>query len=81
MQYLSEKTSHEDEYKASGIGELFAAAPDMLAALESAQSKNWVHNAAITNDTEALRAIVLEFGKWWNYVALPTIERAKGGES
>ena len=51
---------------------------DLIAALEAGKSKSWVHNAALTQDIEELRAIALEHCRWWNTVALPIIQRAKG---
>lgn len=57
---------------------LIAAAPKLLEALESAQCPCWVHNAALTNDIEKLRAIALWFGKWNNDVRVPAIAKAKG---
>jgi hypothetical protein len=55
-----------------------AAAPELLEALELAGGFPWVHNAAITNDIEALRAICLSYGAWWNHKAMPAIAKAKG---
>lgn len=59
--------------EAEANARLIAAAPTMLNALKEAQSVAWVHNAAITDDIEALRAIALDFSKWWNDTALPAI--------
>lgn len=53
---------------------LLAAAPAMRAALESARNVPWVHNAAITSDIEALRAICLGYADWWNNQALPLLQ-------
>lgn len=53
-------------------------ANDMLAALEAGQSIHWVANAAITDDTEALRRICLEHAHWWNTIAAPLIDKARG---
>lgn len=39
----------------------------------------WVHNAAITNDIEALRAIAIAFCNVWNNAMVPAIARAEGG--
>jgi hypothetical protein len=52
-------------------------AKDLLKILEQGQIKSWVHNAAITNDIEALRRIALEQCDWWNNLAWPAIEQAK----
>jgi hypothetical protein len=54
-------------------------AEDMLKALEASHSSDWVHNAGITNDIEALRKICLAHVGWWNNIAWPLIERVKGG--
>jgi hypothetical protein len=51
------------------------AAQDMLEALRATQSFPWVHNAAITNDIEALRRICLAYAWWNNSVLLPLLER------
>jgi hypothetical protein len=53
------------------------AAPKLLAALEAGHNKSWVHNAAITQDIEALRRIALEQADWWNNIAWPLIEALK----
>lgn len=58
---------------------LIASAPELLEALELAGGFPWVHNAAITNDIEALRAICLSYSTWWNNKAMPAIAKAKGG--
>jgi hypothetical protein len=54
-------------------------AEDMLKALEAAYSKDWVHNAAVTADIEALRKICLAHADWWNNAASPLIRKVKGG--
>ncbi|MCB9957155.1 MAG: hypothetical protein H6843_00925 [Rhodospirillaceae bacterium] len=54
------------------------AAPELLAVLKEARTVPWVHNAAITDDIEALRAICLAYSDWWNRKALPVIEKAAG---
>lgn len=59
---------------------LFAASPEMLRVLQAAQFKEWVHNAAITNDIEALRKICLAYAAWWNEQVLPVIAHATGKE-
>ena len=51
--------------------------PKLQEALEAGHSKSWVHNAAITQDIEALRAIALEQADWWNNIAWPLIETLK----
>lgn len=53
-------------------------AGEMLKALEAGQSKDWVSNAGITSDIEALRKICLEHADWWNNVAWPLIAKARG---
>ncbi len=60
------------------LARLFAASPEMLRVLEAAQQIDWVHNAAITDDIEALRKICLAYAAWWNQKALPVIAQAKG---
>lgn len=57
---------------------LFAASPEMLRVLQAAQFKEWVHNAAITEDIEALRKICLAYAAWWNEQVLPIITQATG---
>ena len=57
---------------------LFVASPELLRVLKAAQFTEWVHNAAITNDIEALRKICLAYAAWWNEQALPVIEQARG---
>jgi len=51
-----------------------------LIALMRGFSSSWVFNAAITQDIEALRRIVLEHGNWWNTIAWPTIIAAHNGD-
>lgn len=66
------------DMEARANARLLAAAPDLLAALESATCPPWVHNAANTQDIEALRAVAVWFGDWNNKVRLPAIGKAKG---
>lgn len=54
-------------------------AEDMLKALEAGHSRDWVCNAAITEDIEALRKICLAHADWWNNIAWPLIRKVKGG--
>jgi hypothetical protein len=54
------------------------SAEEMLKALEAGYSKGWVHNAAITEDIEALRKICLAHADWWNNTARPLVEKVKG---
>lgn len=49
----------------------------LLRVLEAAGTVNWVHNAAITDDIEALRRICLQYAEWWNHQALPIITHGK----
>jgi hypothetical protein len=58
---------------------LFDNAEPMLKALEEGFSKDWIHNAAITDDVEALRKICLAHAAWWNTIASPLIAKVKGG--
>lgn len=60
------------------LARIFAASPEMLRVLQAAQFKEWVHNAAITTDIEALRRICLAYAAWWNHQALPVIAQATG---
>jgi len=53
-------------------------ATQMLEALEAGQSRNWVANAGITDDIEALRRICLAHADWWNNIAWPLIAKARG---
>jgi hypothetical protein len=62
-------------------GRLIAAAPDLLAALETAACPCWVHNAAITDDIEALRKIALWYADWNNGPRLSAIAIAKATEA
>ena len=50
---------------------LRAHAEEALKALEAGRSKDWVANAGITNDIEALRKICLAHADWWNNIAWP----------
>lgn len=50
----------------------------ILKVLQAAHLKEWVHNAAITDDIEALRKICLAYAAWWNEQALPVIEQTTG---
>jgi hypothetical protein len=52
-----------------------------LHALIKAQNPHWVHNAAITQDIEALRKIALYHAKWWNEEAFPIIVALCGDEA
>jgi hypothetical protein len=51
---------------------------EILKVLEAGQSKDWVANAGITNDIEALRKICLAHADWWNDLAWPLIAKARG---
>lgn len=51
--------------------------PELLQILEEAGHFDWVHNAAITQDREALRKICLQYAVWWNHRARPALDRAK----
>jgi hypothetical protein len=53
-------------------------ADQILKALEAGQGKDWVANAGITNDIEALRKICLAHADWWNGIAWPLIAKARG---
>lgn len=57
---------------------LITAAPDMAAALLATQQFPWVHNAAITNDMEALRAICLAYSEWNNAILCPLLDKIGG---
>lgn len=59
---------------------LIAAAPELLDTLKNGKLKSWVHNAALTNDIEALRKICVEWSDWWNYSVLPVLEKAEGAQ-
>lgn len=50
---------------------------ELLAALEGAEDIDWVHNAAVTTDIEALRKICLQHADWWNHTACAAIAKAK----
>lgn len=52
----------------------------LLAALQAGEPENFVHNAAITTDIEALRRISLSYVNWWNNIALPAIMEAAAPE-
>ena len=59
--------------------------PQLLAACRAMDSTDrggqipWVHNAADTNDIEALRAICIAQADVWNSMMLPAIAAAEGG--
>jgi hypothetical protein len=53
-------------------------AEEVLKAMEAGQSKDWVANAGITTDIEALRKICLAHADWWNNIAWPLIAKARG---
>jgi hypothetical protein len=61
---------------------LIAAAPDLLTACQAMARVDiggeipWVHNAALTQDIEALRAICLAYCSVWNNKIIPAIARA-----
>lgn len=71
--------TNEDQPAAmqEALAALFAASPELLRVLEAAGRVDWVHNAAITDDMEALRRICLQYAAWWNGQACPAIARAK----
>lgn len=50
-----------------------------LIALMRGHNRAWVHNAAITQDIEALRRIALTYSEWWNNTAWPAIVAAHDG--
>ena len=56
-------------------------AEEVLEALKLGFSKDWVHNAGITDDIEALRAICLAHSNWWNNIALPLIKKLEGASA
>ena len=53
-------------------------APELLVVLREAGAFDWVHNAAVTDDIEALRRICLQYADWWNRRAAPLIAKAGG---
>lgn len=53
----------------------------LLAALQAVEPANYVNNAAITTDIEALRSICLDYANWWNRTALPAIARTETPEA
>ena len=61
---------------------LIAAAPDLLVASRMMRNTStggripWVHNAAHTLNTDALRAICLAFSDVWNNHMMPAIRKA-----
>lgn len=57
---------------------LIAAAPDLLEACNHFKRIPWVHNAALTNDIEALRTICLAWSNVWNNHVVPALEKATG---
>ncbi len=65
---------------------LIAAAPDLLEAckrlapIDFGGTVPWVHNAALTQDTEKLRAICLAMAEVWNAYTMPAIRKAEGGD-
>lgn len=63
---------------AEEIRQRITGSSQMLRVLQAAHLKNWVHNAAITDDIEALRRICLAYAAWWNEQALPVIALATG---
>jgi hypothetical protein len=68
----------ENAFRGEANANLIVAAPDLLQALEAGQSKDWVANAGITNDIEALRKICLAHADWWNNIAWPLIAKVRG---
>ena len=61
------------------VAKLIAAAPDLLGACQALHERiPWVHNAAITDDIEALKSIALAYAEAWNTLILPAIAKATG---
>lgn len=52
-----------------------------LHTLIKGKNPHWVHNAAITQDIEALRKIALYHAQWWNGEAFPAIVALCGDEA
>lgn len=52
----------------------------IIAAVLAGHSPKWVHNAAHTNDIEALRSICLDHAAWWNNTAWPLLVELIGSE-
>jgi len=75
---------YNDKNEMRANARLIAAAPDLLAACKAMDQPHrggtvrWVHNASITQDIEALRAIALAHGHVWNTLMGPAIARAEG---
>ena len=70
----AQQTAHREEIDAHAL----QAAPEMLEALRAAHCPCWVHNAAITDDIEALRRIALFYADWSNGQRLSAMEKAAG---
>lgn len=75
---VAETNENRPSEEQEQLARMFAASPEMLRVLQAAQFKEWVHNAAITEDIEALRRICLAYNEWWNEQAVPIIAQATG---
>jgi len=61
------------------LREVHGFVPDEVRdALKAAQCPVWVHNAAVTNDIEALRGIALWHANWWNITARQALGQDRG---
>jgi hypothetical protein len=52
----------------------------LTATILAGHNPHWVHNAAITDDIEALRKICLYQAQWWNHTAWPALVAVYGDE-
>ena len=68
-------TNTED---AQANARLFAAAPELLAALAQYQQLGWQHNFGSTATHEECRKYLSGLCDWWNNIAVPAIEKALG---
>lgn len=71
---IADMNEHQPVEFQERMATLLMQAPEMLRLLKAARCEEWVCNAAITEDREALRRICLHYASWWNEQVLPLIE-------
>lgn len=81
LAYRTDPQTSEKEFSSptelDANARLIAAAPDLLnACVAMGEKVPWVHNAGVTEDIEALRAVCLAYADVWNNLMSQAIDKA-----